>query len=276
MNAKFSNITVRRETFDFSTEEIPRYFVKNNPILTMMFIALSSTFPTGERFFVHSVRNVRDRVKNKTLQHDISAFIGQEAMHSHAHEDFNQFAEDLGLNLDKIIQEEIDGIAQIKRVLTEKQQLAVTCALEHFTAIMAKYFMQNEHFYHDMHPDAARLWFWHAIEETEHKAVAFDVYRELFNDHKVRKRIMFFVTVSFVSRITELTVRLMVQDKKGIVQLQKHLEALAEIKNIFFGLKDAYLAYYSNDFHPNDEDSSTLVAKWYNKLGFTTPQQKAA
>ncbi len=43
--------------------------------------ALSSTFPIGEQFFVHSVRNVRDQVKDENLQVQIAAFMGQEAMH---------------------------------------------------------------------------------------------------------------------------------------------------------------------------------------------------
>lgn len=268
-NAKHSDITVRREQFEFSADKMSRYFVKDNPMLTHLFIALSSTFPTGERFFVHSVRNVRERVTDQALQNDISAFIGQEAMHSHAHEDFNLFAEELGLDIQTVIDEETRELDRMKRMLTEKQQLAVTCALEHFTAILAKYFMENEHFYHDMHPDAARLWFWHAIEETEHKAVAFDVYQEVFADQKERKRVMFIVTVSFLARLANLTRRLMFQDKKSLTQWRKHLEAMNELRKITMSLKDIYMDYYRDDFHPNDDDSSHLVGKWYDILGLT-------
>lgn len=271
-NAKHSGITVRRERFDFDKATMSQYFVKNNPMLTYMFLGLSSTFPTGEQFFVHTVRNVRDRVKNQQLQHDISAFIGQESMHSHAHEEFNDAAKHLGGGIQqligKIIQEEIAALDTAKRNLTEKQQLAVTCALEHFTAIMAKYFMENERFYHEMDPKVARLWFWHAIEESEHKAVAFDVYQEVFNDQTTRKRIMFIVTMSFMWRIVELTVRLMLQDKKSWSQWRKHLHAINEMKHIVTSLRADYIRYYQDDFHPNDDDTTRLVAKWYDLLGF--------
>lgn len=266
-NAKNSQITVRRETFEFNKDKLSRYFVKDNPMLTHLFIALSSTFPTGERFFVHSVRNVRDRVQNQTLQHDISAFIGQEAMHSHAHEDFNVFAEELGLDIQTIVDEEHRETERMKRILTEKQQLAATCALEHFTAIFAKYFMENEQFYHDMHPDAARLWFWHAIEETEHKAVAFDVYQEVFADQKERKRVMFVVTISFLARIANLTRRLMFQDKQSLTAWRKHIEAMNELRKMAMSLKAVYMDYYRDDFHPNDDDTSHLTEKWYRILG---------
>ena len=43
--------------------------------------ALSTTFPDGERFFIDSVRNFQDQIKDPKLQKDIRAFIGQEANH---------------------------------------------------------------------------------------------------------------------------------------------------------------------------------------------------
>ena len=50
-------------------------------VMSHLLTALSSTFPIGEQFFVHSVRNVRDQVKDENLQAQIAAFIGQEAIH---------------------------------------------------------------------------------------------------------------------------------------------------------------------------------------------------
>lgn len=46
---------------------------------------LSSLFPYGETFFVDSVRAVRDQISDPHLKKDISAFIGQEAMHAKEH-----------------------------------------------------------------------------------------------------------------------------------------------------------------------------------------------
>src|SRR5207244_3358365 len=58
-----------------------------------------------------------------------------------------------------------------------KGHLAVTIALEHFTAIMADAMLTNDGVLEGADPRMAALWRWHAIEETEHKAVAFDVYK---------------------------------------------------------------------------------------------------
>ena len=130
-------IVVRRQQFSFA--DLPLYYFKDNPLLSHLLTALSVTFPNGERFFVHAVRNVRSQVTDAQLQKDISGFIGLEALHSHAHEDFNEFAKSKGLNVQPIIDFEYEKIEQLKQRLTHKQQLAITCALEHFTAIIARY-----------------------------------------------------------------------------------------------------------------------------------------
>ena len=50
---------------------------------------------------MHSVRNVRDQVKDDNLQAQIAAFIGQEAMHSQAHTAFNAVWRCDDYNLDR-------------------------------------------------------------------------------------------------------------------------------------------------------------------------------
>jgi len=259
-----SHITVRRP--DFSFDRLPKYYFNNNPLLSHLLTALSLTFPNGERFFVHSVRNVRGRVQNKVLQKDVSAFIGQEAMHSHAHEDFNEFARRIGLDIQPILDSEFNKVEQIKGMLTEKQQLAVTCALEHFTAIIAQYLLEHREFHDQLHPEAAKLWMWHALEETEHKAVAFDVYREVFNDEVVRKRTMRIITTTFLSRISFITAKLVIADKAARWQWRQHWSAARQLSAMAKVLLPLYLDYYQSDFHPNQHDSSQLTEEWRNTL----------
>ncbi len=55
-------------------------------------------------------------------------------------------------------------------------QLAITVALEHFTAIMAHSLLTEKDPLPGAPAEVLRLWQWHAIEEVEHKAVAFDTY----------------------------------------------------------------------------------------------------
>lgn len=259
-----TGITVRRLSFEF--EQTPKYYFNNNPLVSSLLTALSLTFPTGERFFVHSVRTVRDQIHNQQLQKDVSGFIGQEAMHSHAHEGFNQFIDSLGLATQKTIAEEEQAVAFIKQKLNAKQQLAITCALEHFTAIIAHYLLTTPEFSQQLHPSVAKLWMWHALEETEHKAVAFDVYQEVFADQKTRKLFIRMITCTFFTRISQLTLRLLWQDPIGRKQWRDHLAGLKQIKQMISALAPAYLDYYKDNFHPDQHDSREITTKWREKL----------
>ena len=69
---KAVGITVRKP--QFNPQAIRRHYFANSPLMSHLLTALSSTFPIGEQFFVHSVRNVRDRVKDEKLQAQIAAF----------------------------------------------------------------------------------------------------------------------------------------------------------------------------------------------------------
>ncbi len=261
MNTQVSpSITVRRQQFDFN--KTPLYYMDNNPLLSHLLTALSLTFPHGERFFVHSVRQIREQVKNPVLQRNISSFIGQEAMHSHAHEEFNAFVEQYNVPAKAIMDFEYHSIEEAKQRLTNKQQLAVTCALEHFTAIIAQYILEHPEIFDMLHPEIKPMWIWHALEETEHKAVAFDVYQDVFADDKVRKTTMRIITGTFLFRISHITLKLLLNDPIGRKQWRKNIAGLATLSKVLTDLAPAYFEYYRPDFHPNHYDTTQLTAHW--------------
>lgn len=253
-------MTIRRPEYNF--DEVPKYYFGNNPLLSHLLTALSLTFPTGERLFVHSVRNVRTQITTESLKADVSTFIGQEAMHSHAHDDFNNFSKRMGVDVDPIIDQEYQKTEQLKKTLSHKQQLAITCALEHFTSTFAQYLLENKDFHAKLHPGTAHLWMWHALEEIEHKAVAFDVYKEVFDDDVTRKVMMRIVTATFLFRITLLTTKLLLKDKEGRYQLKQHLIGIQELAKVAKTVLPAYLDYYRSDFHPNQHESNALADQW--------------
>ena len=132
---KAVGITVRKP--QFTPQAIHRHYFANSPLMSHLLTALSSTFPIGEQFFVHSVRNVRDRVKDEKLQAQIAAFIGQEAMHSKAHAAFNDAWRRDDYNLDRFQAWLARKDSYIKG-LHPKIQLAITCAFEHFTSFAGR------------------------------------------------------------------------------------------------------------------------------------------
>lgn len=172
-------------------------------------------FPIGEQFFVHSVRNVRDQVKDDNLQAQIAAFIGQEAMHSQAHTAFNAAWRRDDYNLDRFqawLARKDDDVKN----LHPKIQLAITCAFEHFTALLGGYILRHPEVLSTLDDDAVKLWVWHAIEEIEHRTVAFDVYQDVYGDDKIRRLIMRSVTTGFASLTFYSASRLFLQDHKRV------------------------------------------------------------
>ena len=150
------------------------------PTVTQFFNTLSLFFPEGERFFINSVRKYRDRIDDPELQEAVRAFIGQEAMHGREHEDYNQKMVEAGLPVDTqeaIVSKLLDVIS---KYTPNALQLSATVALEHLTAILADILLREPDLIDDSDESYQRLWHWHALEETEHKAVAFDVYQTVF------------------------------------------------------------------------------------------------
>lgn len=261
---KAIGITVRR--LQFNPQAIRRHYFANSPVMSHLLTALSSTFPIGEQFFVHSVRNVRDKVKDENLQAQIAAFIGQEAMHSKAHAEFNAAWRSEDYNLDRF-QAWLARKDDYVKNLHPKIQLAITCAFEHFTALLGGYILRHPEVLATLDEDAAKLWIWHAIEEIEHRAVAFDVYQAVYGDDKIRRMIMRSVTTGFASLTLYSATRLFLQDKKkSLPKVGGNIFGFYLLGKMFLQLTPEYLAYFKTDFHPSEIDYTKLIRDWKQRL----------
>ncbi|MDV2469315.1 metal-dependent hydrolase [Acinetobacter chinensis] len=261
---KAIGITVRKP--QFNPKAIRRHFFANSPVMSHLLTALSSTFPIGEQFFVHSVRNVREKVTDEKLQAEIAAFIGQEAMHSKAHAEFNDAWRRDDYNLDSFQAWLGRRDAFIKNA-HPKLQLAVTCAFEHFTALLGGYILRHPEVLSTLDDDAIKLWVWHAIEEIEHRAVAFDVYQAVYKDDKVRRNVMKSVTTGFASLTFYSASRLFMQDwRKSVPKVTQNAFGVYMIGKMLISLIPEYLSYFKADFHPSEIDYTDLVNHWKARL----------
>lgn len=261
---KAIGITVRK--LQFNPKAIRRHYFANSPVMSHMLTALSSTFPIGEQFFVHSVRNVRDKVQDEKLQAQITAFIGQEAMHSKAHAEFNDAWRSDDYHLDRF-QAWLARKNEYVKNLHPKIQLAITCAFEHFTAFLGGYILRHPEVLATLDDDAVKLWVWHAIEEIEHRAVAFDVYQAVYGDDKIRRMIMRSVTTGFASLTFYSATRLFLQDKaKSLPKVGGNIFGLYLLGKMFVQLMPEYLSYFKTDFHPSEIDYSKMVNYWKKHL----------
>ncbi|HEX8580056.1 MAG TPA: metal-dependent hydrolase, partial [Allosphingosinicella sp.] len=152
--------------------ETARWWLGGDPYGTALYNALSATFPKGEAFFVESVRAFRTGADPK-LAAEIKAFTTQEVMHSREHVAFNKRAVDAGYDLSRL-DEKVDERLELVRAKHPIVSLAVTMALEHFTAILAHELLADPRHLEGADAETAAMWRWHAIEEIEHKGVAYD------------------------------------------------------------------------------------------------------
>lgn len=257
-----NTITVRQT--QFKPEKIKAHYTEST-LMSHFLTALSMSFPQGERFFVETVRNVRDQIHDEQLQKDISGFIGQEAHHARAHEQFNQLVQNNEYHLkrfEKAYEQEMIRL----RTLSQRRQLAATVALEHFTAMMAGYMLQYPNvMFKGLSENMRNLWLWHAVEEIEHKHVAFDVYQQVFANLPQRRRSMRTITVGFISSTIVMTSDLVWQDRKNTLyspkQLLKNAQTLLGLTQMMWRLLPDYLAFYKASFHPSKIDQQDLLIK---------------
>ncbi|TMA78717.1 MAG: metal-dependent hydrolase [Deltaproteobacteria bacterium] len=232
------------------------------------FNALSLFFPEGERFFIESVRQFRDRVRSPQLRADVEAFIGQEATHGREHRRYNVALAESGLPAQELETGLRDELAKLRKLITPEDALAITIALEHFTAIMAHELLGDDRILAGTDPALAAIWRWHAIEETEHKAVAFDVYRETVGEsgaaYRRRVRTMLATTLTFWMQVFRYHFHLVRAD--GAAMDLRGWWKLVRFLWINPGgmprLIRAWLAYFRRDFHPWQRDDYGYVERW--------------
>ena len=244
-----------------------RWWHGGDPYATAFYNALSATFPKGEAFFVEAVRANRDGAPAK-LAEEIKGFTTQEVIHSREHDAFNKAAVEAGYDLAPLedrVQYRLDFIRSKPPIAS----LASTMALEHFTAIFAHELLADPRHLAGAEPEAQALWRWHAIEEIEHKGVAYDTWLHATRNWpqskrwKVKAKVMLLVTRNFIVDRTRGATELLRQD--GITGARAWLGLLwfmwvkpGMMRKIF----SAWAKFFLPGFHPWNEDDRHLIAAY--------------
>jgi predicted metal-dependent hydrolase len=194
--ADASRLPVRRLRVDLS-RGFDRLWNGGDSFRTHYLNALSMSFPVGEQFFIDSVRkgvSLLPPGDQPRWAGELRGFVGQEATHRFLHAQFNAELERQGLRnrwqgwAEKRI-ERSAGLHPINHV-------AVTAGYEHFTAVLATGMLTHPEWLAGASPELALLWRWHAVEESEHKTVAFDLYRAMGGSDT--RRILWFVYIGLL------------------------------------------------------------------------------
>lgn len=264
-------VRTRRLELDYGTaDHLPRHYVQGDPGMSHVVSMLSSVFPEGEDFFVRTVRNYRSDIVDPELKSQVAGFIGQEAMHGREHRNFNDRLASLGYParlMDRITKY---GLGVGEKVLPKSVQLAITAALEHYTATLAETLLTDDSARELLDVDEVRsLFLWHALEESEHKSVAFDVYQTVSGNHWIRVGVMNATTLGFLGGIIlavgvsmlcdASTYRHPIRALRSLYDLRRSPWLTAEVRH---RIRD----YNRRDFHPDDHDNAELTARWRDQL----------
>ncbi|MFW2036384.1 metal-dependent hydrolase [Acinetobacter junii] len=178
------------------------FYYEDNSVVTSLFVVLSAMFPPGEMFFIESVRNVRDQITDEKLLEDIRNFIAQEAFHSREHKSLNEHL--IQSNYPEVV--EIEALTKARldkfRKLPKVEQLAATVVMEHFTATLARLLLTDPLIKQKTTQESRNLWEWHALEELEHKSVAFDALKAIGGNTVRNRRIALIRVARFIAPIT--------------------------------------------------------------------------
>lgn len=263
-----AEVTVSPRDLRFDVADAARgHWLGGDRVGTAVFNALSLTFPDGERLFMDAVRNYRSQVSGKLLD-DVRGFIAQEAIHSREHLAMNQL-----IDRDRYPVVEIEDMVRRRTAFARSRgpmvMLVSTICLEHFTAMMADLLMDHDDLLKGASPDIERLWRWHAMEETEHKAVAFDVFMVATRDWSALRRYlrrvigMVLITMLFTRNITGFATRLLESDGYSPKAARRAVRRyLWGEPGLFRRAWKGYLAWYRPGFHPWDHDNRADLADW--------------
>lgn len=264
-------IQVRKPRFALD-DDIPHYWYGGQPFETHYLNALSSVFPDGEAFFVRSVCHYQDRIEDPELRSQVTAFAAQEGQHSHQHRRHLDMLSRQGYRLLFVRNRIIARVMRLSNRRLPRWSLANTAALEHLTALLARQLLSApERWTAPMDPRMAELWRWHALEEAEHKAVAFDVLQSVAPSHTRRVVAMLLATVGLLFDSMLRTTYMLYVDRKLTDRRvwRDGLRWLIGRHGMLRGLGPEYARWFRRDFHPNQIDDGALIDAERGRLART-------
>ncbi|MER7110658.1 metal-dependent hydrolase [Streptomyces sp. NPDC000229] len=192
-----TELKARKVSFDW--EETPLHWVPGDPFTAHTINVLHLLLPAGERWFIHVYRQVLPYIRDDRLREDVIGFIGQEAMHSQAHDDVLPHLKKLGLDptpytaqvdwlFEKLLGDRTLPPGRARRWWL-MERVALIAAIEHYTAFLGNWVLNAEELdRRGADPMMLDLLRWHGAEEVEHRSVAFELFMHVDGGYRRRVR----------------------------------------------------------------------------------------
>ncbi len=249
---------------------IPRHWFAGNVWATQVVNGVNLLFPAGERFFVRSVNHYLKELGDPRLVAQVRGFFGQEGRHAKEHERFFEVMRAQGFEIERFLRiYEAIAFGFVERISPPALRLATTAACEHFTAILAEEVL-GERILDHAHPSMRDLLLWHASEEIEHRAVAFDVLRAVAPSYALRMTGLVLATALLGGFWTAATTSLLAQEPKlTLGRLRQDARAARAKMGSRSVFRRGILEYMRRDFHPSQADTDHLAATYLSSVGLS-------
>jgi predicted metal-dependent hydrolase len=194
------HIPLKARKVSFSWEDTPLHWVPGDPFTSHTINVLHLLLPAGERWFVHVYKQVLPYIHDERLRADVVGFIGQEAMHSQAHDEVLPHLRESGLDptpytaqvdwlFEKLLGDRFPLPGHRARTWWLMERVAVIAAIEHYTAFLGDWILNaSELDRRGADPTMLDLLRWHGAEEVEHRSVAFDLFTHVDGGYRRRVR----------------------------------------------------------------------------------------
>ncbi|MDF1780203.1 MAG: metal-dependent hydrolase [Alcanivoracaceae bacterium] len=279
------DVPIRHMEFNFDPAEADTRFFRNSIMASAYFEALSIFLTFGEDLVIDTARYHRQFLTDPELKRRVTALIGQEAIHSKMHSEWNDVLakHHFPVPLYQFLADKVFEYGFKK--LPNRMQLSLMSGIEHFTAVLAEHMMKNEDIFYESSDERQRaMWMWHMLEESEHKDIAYDVYQTLSGNYALRMSGFFlaFFTILFLIPVATAAIPLL-RKPRDLLKLsfwkdvKYSIGLLAGPKEGIWGSTLPHLLdYVRRDFHPNDHDTSAYLEYFKEKLlhpetGLLTP-----
>lgn len=273
LNFSKYDIPVRHPKFNYA--KYLKYLDYKEVVKSILPTSLSLCFPAGEGWFINSIKNFENEISDPELLKNIKRFCGQETAHTAAHKIYNEMLKNHGIINDKgyctldIVDRKITSLKEKQKKsrnqrLVKRRMLALTVGAEHLIALFAEQALKNPAYLNAVETGICDLLRWHAAEEIEHKAVAFDVYKAVGGRYS--ERVMVLLLFTFIIGVYTAKCCLILLKKNKFLF---NLKAIAIFlrhnfykPGIFTRAIPEYFSFFRLDFHPWNHDNYYLIKRW--------------
>ena len=262
-------LTVRKVDIDFSQAKI--HWNPEEPEYAQLLNGLSSGFPLLEPFLIKVIRQAKE-VAPEHMQKKLELFIAQEGRHYKQHAKWNHLLGEAGYELQPVL----DKLAKSYEKSLAKRSLQFNLGycdgFETFGPMLSYFFFQ--------HPPGCELmkawdeptvylWLWHLCEEFEHRAVTYELYKELYGDYKsywYRCFMMWYSMINLFGYGLQAYFVIIKKDRESMTRLQRMQSRVRFLK--VFRKVAAFIAGHMikwcmrRDYDPRSLSEPEAVTLW--------------